>query len=132
MMGAALIVITLVPVLCTLLLGGKMPARSDNPVMRPLWLYRPVIRWVLDTGTYHRGRSPVVAVPLALSRGSGRSSCRRWTRAPALHAGHRPGDLDPAGHAIIQQQNAHQGVSRRWPSSWRRSAGPRPPPTRRR
>ena len=34
MMAATLIAITLVPVLCTLLLGGRFHAEGDNPVMR--------------------------------------------------------------------------------------------------
>jgi copper/silver efflux system protein len=46
--GATLLSVTLVPVLCTLLLGGKMHGESANPVMRPLvWLYRPLLRWAL-------------------------------------------------------------------------------------
>jgi Cu(I)/Ag(I) efflux system membrane protein CusA/SilA len=46
--GATLLSVTLVPVLCTLLLDGKMHGESANPVMRPLvWLYRPLLRWAL-------------------------------------------------------------------------------------
>lgn len=52
MVGATLIAVTLVPVLCTLLLGGKFHREEDNPVMRVLqWIYRPVLRWALA----HRG-----------------------------------------------------------------------------
>ena len=40
-LGATVIAVTLVPVLCTLLLGGRMHAESANPVMRALRrLYR--------------------------------------------------------------------------------------------
>jgi copper/silver efflux system protein len=47
--GATLLSVTLVPVLCTLLLGGTMHGESANPVMRPLvWLYRPVLRCALQ------------------------------------------------------------------------------------
>ncbi len=46
--GATLLSVTLVPVLCTLLLGGTMHSETANPVMRPLvWLYRPLLRWAL-------------------------------------------------------------------------------------
>src|SRR5262247_3375764 len=48
MAGATLLSVTLVPVLCTLLLGGRIHGESANPVMRPLvWLYRPLLRWAL-------------------------------------------------------------------------------------
>lgn len=48
MVGATLIAVTLVPVLCTLLLGGKFHAEDDNLVMRALHkLYRPALRFAL-------------------------------------------------------------------------------------
>jgi len=48
MVGATIIAITLVPVLCTLLLGGKFHSEQSNPVMRALQaIYRPVLRWAL-------------------------------------------------------------------------------------
>jgi len=48
MAGAALLSVTLVPVLCSLLIGGRVRSEEDNPVMRPLvWLYRPVLGWAL-------------------------------------------------------------------------------------
>ncbi len=48
MAGATLLSVTLVPVLCSLLIGGKVRGEDDNPVMRPLvWLYRPVLGWAL-------------------------------------------------------------------------------------
>jgi Cu(I)/Ag(I) efflux system membrane protein CusA/SilA len=44
MVGAALLSVTLVPVLCSLLIGGKIRGEDSNPIMRPLvWLYRPVL-----------------------------------------------------------------------------------------
>ena len=36
MMGATLLSVTLVPVLCSLLIGGKIRGEEDNLVMRPL------------------------------------------------------------------------------------------------
>ena len=61
MLGATVIAVTLVPVLCTLLLGGKMHREQDNPVMRFLqWIYRPVLRWTLG----HRVITLTVALTL--------------------------------------------------------------------
>jgi Cu(I)/Ag(I) efflux system membrane protein CusA/SilA len=51
-LAATVIAVTLVPVLCTLLLGGRMHAEEANPVMRGFrTLYRPVLEWALS----HRG-----------------------------------------------------------------------------
>jgi Cu(I)/Ag(I) efflux system membrane protein CusA/SilA len=48
MVGATLLSVTLVPVLCSLLIGGKIRGEEDSPVMRPLmWVYKPVLRWAL-------------------------------------------------------------------------------------
>ncbi|MBV9923456.1 MAG: efflux RND transporter permease subunit [Acidobacteria bacterium] len=58
MVGATVIAVTLVPVLCTFLLGGKFHPEQSNPVMRFLGaLYRPVLGLALS----HR----VVTVGLA-------------------------------------------------------------------
>ncbi len=49
MVGATLLSVTLVPVLCSLLIGGRIRGEEDNPVMRPLmWIYRPLLGWVLQ------------------------------------------------------------------------------------
>src|SRR5256714_1516793 len=49
MVGATIIAVTLVPVLCTLLLRGKFHAEQANPVMRALhFVYRPVLRFALN------------------------------------------------------------------------------------
>lgn len=48
MAGATILSLTLVPVLCTLLIGGRVRGEEENPVMKPLiWLYRPVLDWAL-------------------------------------------------------------------------------------
>ena len=48
MAGATLLSVTLVPVLCSLLIGGRIRGEERNPIMRPLvWLYRPILRWTL-------------------------------------------------------------------------------------
>src|SRR5262245_31131610 len=49
MVGATIIAVTLVPVLCTFLLGGKFHSEEENPLMRFLHrLYRPVLGWALN------------------------------------------------------------------------------------
>jgi len=59
MVGATILSVTLVPVLCTLLIGGRIRGEEDNPVMRPLvWAYRPVLGWALR----HRVLTIAVAV----------------------------------------------------------------------
>ena len=48
MVAATIIAITLVPVLCTYLLGGRFHSEKDNPVMRLLHsVYRPALSWAL-------------------------------------------------------------------------------------
>jgi Cu(I)/Ag(I) efflux system membrane protein CusA/SilA len=49
MVGATIIAVTLVPVLCTLLLGGRFHAEQENPVMRALHkIYQPALKWALS------------------------------------------------------------------------------------
>ncbi|MDQ3920002.1 MAG: CusA/CzcA family heavy metal efflux RND transporter [Acidobacteriota bacterium] len=49
MIGATVIAVTLVPVLCTLLLGGRLHSERANPVMRFLQaIYRPVLGAALN------------------------------------------------------------------------------------
>src|SRR5213593_4025225 len=48
MVGATILSVTLVPVLCSLLIGGRIRGEESNPIMRPLvWLYRPVLALAL-------------------------------------------------------------------------------------
>lgn len=48
MAGAALLSITLVPVLMLLFIRGRIPPEHKNPIVRFLiWAYRPVIAWVM-------------------------------------------------------------------------------------
>ncbi len=59
MMGATLLSVTLVPVLCSLLIGGKIRGEEANPVMRALvWVYRPILGLALR----HRALTLGVAV----------------------------------------------------------------------
>lgn len=72
-LAATVIAVTLVPVLCSLLLGGKVHKEDDNPVMRLLRrLYRPVLQAALA----HRITTVSAAVllfagALVLARGIG-------------------------------------------------------------
>jgi copper/silver efflux system protein len=48
MAGAALLSITLVPVLMALFIRGRIPPEQANPIVRwMIWMYRPVIAWVM-------------------------------------------------------------------------------------
>ena len=65
MAGATVMAVSLVPILCTLLLRGKVHREEGNPVMRVLqWLYQPVLRWAL------RHRAITLALALALFSGA--------------------------------------------------------------
>src|SRR3954470_6857658 len=72
-LGATVIAVTLVPVLCTLLLGGKFHPEEANPVMRALRaVYRPVLQGALA----HRALTMTAAAALfvgalVLARGIG-------------------------------------------------------------
>ena len=48
MIASTLMAVTLVPVLCTFLIRGKLHREDENPVMRTLRaMYRPVLGWAL-------------------------------------------------------------------------------------
>ena len=68
MAGATLLSVTLVPVLCSLLIGGRIRGEDANPIMRPLVaLYRPILRWALRRSTLPiLGAALVFAGSLAL------------------------------------------------------------------
>ena len=73
MLAATVIAVTLVPVLCTLLLGGKFHPEEANPVMRVL---RAVYRPVLQSALAHRALTITAAAvlfvgALVLARGIG-------------------------------------------------------------
>ena len=61
MASSTVLAITLVPVLCTFLIRGKLHREEDNPVMRVLRaIYQPVLRWAL------RFRMATIAVAVVL------------------------------------------------------------------
>ncbi len=62
-LGATVIAVTLVPVLCTLLLGGRMRSEEANPVMRALRrVYQPVLEAAL---TWRRVTIALAALAVA-------------------------------------------------------------------
>jgi copper/silver efflux system protein len=64
MAAATIIAVTLVPVLCTFLLGGRFHSEQSNPVMRFLQaIYRPALRFALN----HRAVTIFVAALLFAS-----------------------------------------------------------------
>src|SRR5436190_17365581 len=73
MAGATLLSVTLVPVLCTLFIGGTIRGESANPLMWPLiWVYRPLLRWALRHRLVMIGAAVLVfAGAVSLARGIG-------------------------------------------------------------
>jgi copper/silver efflux system protein len=64
MVGSTLIAVTLVPVLCTFLIRGKLHREEDNPLMRGLrGLYKPTLNWALR----HRLVSLCAAIVIFIS-----------------------------------------------------------------
>src|SRR5262245_48736637 len=72
-LAATVIAVTLVPVLCSLLLGGRFHSEDDNPVMRVLHrLYRPVLHAALRRRGLTVGVAALLFVgALVLARGIG-------------------------------------------------------------
>jgi len=63
MMASTMVAVTLVPVLCTLLIRGKIHDENDNVVMRFLLsLYLPVLRWALQHRAATLGAAGVLVV----------------------------------------------------------------------
>jgi Cu(I)/Ag(I) efflux system membrane protein CusA/SilA len=65
MAGAALLSVTLVPVLMMLFIRGKVMPEAKNPVNRFLiWVYRPIIAWVME---WKRTTVALAVIVLAVS-----------------------------------------------------------------
>src|SRR5712692_3134822 len=63
MAGATILSVTLVPVLCSVLIGGTIRGEEKNPVMRALvWLYRPMLVWALRRRLLTLGVAALVVV----------------------------------------------------------------------
>ena len=69
MVGSTIIAVTLVPVLCTFLIRGRLHREEDNPVMRLLrGVYAPTLRFALAASSADAGiAAAFFAVGLALS-----------------------------------------------------------------
>jgi copper/silver efflux system protein len=109
MAGATLLSVTLVPILCSLLIGGKIRGEEDNPVMRPLvWVYRPVLGWALRHRAFTLGAAALVfAASLVLIPSIGKEFM------PSLNEGDLmfmpvtdPAISLPQAIAITEKQNA--------------------------
>jgi len=74
LLGSAIIAITLVPMLMTMLTRGKFRSENRNPVTRFLnGIYAPVIRWVLEwrkTTLALNVLALLIAIPLVVRMGS--------------------------------------------------------------
>ena len=65
MVGSTILAITLVPVLCTFLIRGKLHSESENPLMRVLRaIYKPALGWAL------RNRAITLAAAVFLLAGA--------------------------------------------------------------
>jgi copper/silver efflux system protein len=74
LLGSAIIAVTLVPMLMTLLTRGKFRAENENPITRMLHkLYAPIIRWVLKwrkTAIALNIIALLVTIPMIINMGS--------------------------------------------------------------
>ena len=105
-LAATVIAVTLVPVLCTLLLGGRLHGEDANPVMRGLRrLYRPV----LERGARHR-RATHRGAAAAAVRGRAVAGARDRQR---VHAAAERGRPDV--HADRRSEHLARGEHRRSP-----------------
>jgi len=81
MAGAALLALTLVPVLASFFVRGRLHDEGENPLMRYLLgLYRPVLEWALD----HR-RTVVAMASVILLGALGLGSTIGWDFMPPLN-----------------------------------------------
>ena len=120
-LAATVVAVTLVPVLCSLLLGGTFHKEDDNPVMRGLRrLYRPALEAALGRRVHHR-RDRGAAV-------RGRAVCRARDRE-RVHAAAQRGRPDVHAHrrsehlAGGEHEERGEAERRSW-SRFRRSPSP--------
>ena len=107
MAGAALLSVTLVPVLMMLFIRGKIMPEARNPVNRFLiWIYRPIIAWVMRwkkltiaSGRHRHGRLAVSGIQAGqrVHAHAQRRHAAVHAGIPARHVDHqgRRGDADP-------------------------------------
>ncbi|HKQ05639.1 MAG TPA: efflux RND transporter permease subunit [Blastocatellia bacterium] len=86
MVAATVIAVTFVPVLCTLLLGGRFHSEDENPVMRGLHrVYRPTLNWALG----HR-KLTVSAAALLFSIAALLATSGSWLPVVRAHTANVP------------------------------------------
>ena len=131
MVCSTILAITLVPVLCTFLIRGKLHSEDENPMMRILRaIYRPVLAWALRHRAITLGAAlaylPAHSTP---PRPSAQSSCRRSMKRPrsscpsptrASRSPRQPGFFVSRTKSFPPTRR-----SRWWLEKW---DGPRPPP----
>ena len=137
MAGAALLSVTLVPVLMMLFIRGRITPEAKNPLNRFLiWLYRPVIarRDAREAAHHRRWQdrcSATVVIPASAPRHRVHADTERGHAAStcpvaAGHVGHQ------GRRAAADAEQDHQELSRGGVASTARRDARRPRPTRRR
>ena len=131
MAASTILAITLVPVLCTFLIRGKLHREDQNPMMRILGsIYRPVLRWALR----HRFATLTAAVLLFAAAiytatTSAPSSCRPSTKKPLSSC---PSPIraspSPAPQRSCASRTASSPQIPKSPWSSAKWAAPKPPP----
>jgi Cu(I)/Ag(I) efflux system membrane protein CusA/SilA len=111
MFFAALLGVTLVPVLMTLLRRGKITPEMKNPVNRFLiWAYQPFVNFVLRFRWFTLLSAPllILAATIYPFKNSARNSCRRSTKGTLLYMPTAvPGMSIGEATKILQIQDRH-------------------------
>ena len=108
-LAATVIAVTLVPVLCTLLLGGKFHPEEANPVMRVL---RAVYRPVLQSALAHRALT-IAAAAAALRRSAGPGARDRERVHAAAQRGRPDVHADRRSQHLARGEHQDRGAPER-------------------
>ena len=137
MAGAALLSITLVPVLMLLFIRGNIMPEAKNPLNRFL-IWRLPADHRLGDALEEDSPSSLALVALAVTAYPG-AAARHRVHADAerghaaLHARLAAGHVgDQGGRSAADPGQDHQELSRKWPRCTARPGARRPPPIRRR
>ena len=116
MAGAALLSITLVPVLMFLFIRGKIMPEQKNPVNRLLvWIYRPIIAWVMRWKKLTIiAATLVLAITVYTGSQTGQRVHANIERGEfTVHADHFAGDIrHQSRRAVADPGQNHQDISR--------------------
>ena len=136
MVGSTILAVTLVPVLCTFLIRGKLHREEDNPLMRVLRaIYQPALAWALRHRAVTVGAAAALFVSAVLvARTIGSEFMPPLDEETALFMPITDPriSLTKATEILRQQDKHHRRRSRRWRWSSARSDARKPPPIRRR